>query len=47
MVLGEHAVDWLEGRGLPARLVRLDGTVVYAGRWPTRNLSLAPELSTR
>ena len=34
IVLGARAVDWLEGRGLPARLVRLDGTVVYTEGWP-------------
>jgi thiamine biosynthesis lipoprotein len=48
MVLGERAVNWLEDRGLPARLVRLDGTVVYTEGWPVRELSLsAPESSTR
>jgi len=34
IVLGEHALDWLEGLGLPARLVRLDGTVVQTRGWP-------------
>jgi FAD:protein FMN transferase len=34
IVLGERAVDWLSAGGLPARLVRLDGTVVRLGGWP-------------
>ncbi|MEU3338284.1 FAD:protein FMN transferase [Streptomyces sp. NPDC006668] len=34
IVLGECAVDWLRGAGLPALLVRLDGTVVRLGGWP-------------
>jgi len=34
IVLGEHAVDWLEGLGLPARLERVDGEVVYTSGWP-------------
>ncbi len=36
IVLGERAVDWLEGLGLPARLVRLDGTAVRTRGWPAR-----------
>lgn len=35
MVLGERAVAWLEGHGLPARLARLDGSVVATKGWPT------------
>ena len=35
IVLGERAVAWLEDHRLPARLVRLDGTVVYTEGWPT------------
>ncbi len=34
IVLGETAVDWLARRGLPARLVREDGTVARTGGWP-------------
>ena len=34
IVLGEPAVKWLEARRLPARLVRLDGTVVRTAAWP-------------
>ena len=33
MVLGEQAVGWLEQLGLPARLVRDDGTVAYTAGW--------------
>jgi thiamine biosynthesis lipoprotein len=48
MVLGEPAVAWLEERRLPARLVRLDGTVSYTENWPIREPSLpSPESSTR
>jgi thiamine biosynthesis lipoprotein len=34
IILGERAIDWLEGLGLPARLVRLDGTVASTNGWP-------------
>ncbi|MGC4987243.1 FAD:protein FMN transferase [Streptomyces sp. DT193] len=34
LVLGERAPDWLRGTGLPARLVRTDGSVLYLGAWP-------------
>jgi len=34
MVRGIGADDWLAGRGLPARLVRLDGTVITVAGWP-------------
>lgn len=34
IVLGERAVRWLRDTGLPARLVRTDGTVVCLGDWP-------------
>ncbi len=48
IVLGERAVEWLEGRGLPARLVRLDGIAIYTAGWPVPGLRLsAAELSTR
>jgi thiamine biosynthesis lipoprotein len=30
----EQAVDWLRGLGLPARLVRRDGSVVRVAGWP-------------
>jgi len=31
---GERAIGWLEGLGLPARLVRPDGTAVTVAGWP-------------
>ncbi len=34
IVLGERGVDWLQDRGLPARLVSQDGTVTRIGGWP-------------
>jgi thiamine biosynthesis lipoprotein len=34
IVLGEEAPKWLAARGLPARLVAQDGTVVRVGGWP-------------
>jgi thiamine biosynthesis lipoprotein len=34
MVLGSEAVPWLEGLGLPARLVAPDGRVVTVADWP-------------
>jgi thiamine biosynthesis lipoprotein len=33
VILGEHAVSWLDELGLPARLVRSDGAVTFAGGW--------------
>jgi thiamine biosynthesis lipoprotein ApbE len=35
IVRGEGAVAWLEAAGLPARLVRCDGTTAYTCGWPT------------
>jgi thiamine biosynthesis lipoprotein len=32
----ERAIGWLDGLGLPARLVRQDGTVVTVAGWPGR-----------
>jgi thiamine biosynthesis lipoprotein len=34
IVLGDDAPRWLAARGLPARLVALDGRVVRVGGWP-------------
>jgi thiamine biosynthesis lipoprotein ApbE len=34
IVRGEGAVAWLEAAGLPARLVRRDGTTAYTCGWP-------------
>jgi thiamine biosynthesis lipoprotein len=35
IVLGDDAPGWLAERNLPARLVRLDGTVSVQGGWPS------------
>jgi FAD:protein FMN transferase len=37
MVLGEQAVAWLDQHRLPARLVRLDGSIVRTKGWPISN----------
>lgn len=37
IVQGERAIDWLEERRLPARLVENDGTIHYLGPWPDPN----------
>jgi thiamine biosynthesis lipoprotein len=34
IIRGERAPDWLESLGLPARLVRTDGTVQRVAGWP-------------
>jgi len=34
IILGDAAPSWLEGRTLPARLVRTDGRAVRAAGWP-------------
>jgi thiamine biosynthesis lipoprotein len=34
IVLGPRAPEWLTGRGLPARLVAVDGEIVTLGGWP-------------
>jgi FAD:protein FMN transferase len=34
IIRGEHAVPWLSGLRLPARLVRHDGSVTHVGGWP-------------
>ena len=34
IIRGERAADWLTAAGLPARLVRHDGTVVTVAGWP-------------
>jgi FAD:protein FMN transferase len=36
VVLGEEALDWLGRRGLPARLVGVDGRIVRVSGWPER-----------
>ena len=35
IVRGEAAVAWLERGGLPARLVRRNGTIAYTCGWPS------------
>jgi thiamine biosynthesis lipoprotein len=30
----DRAIDWLQRRRLAARLVEIDGTIHYIGRWP-------------
>jgi FAD:protein FMN transferase len=35
IVRGEFAVEWLEEMGIPARLVRGDGTFLHVAGWPT------------
>jgi FAD:protein FMN transferase len=32
----DRAIDWLQRRRLAARLVEMDGTIHYIGRWPDR-----------
>ena len=34
LVLGDDAPAWLDERGLPSRLVRVDGSVACVGAWP-------------
>ncbi|MBV8300514.1 MAG: FAD:protein FMN transferase [Candidatus Dormibacteraeota bacterium] len=36
IVRGERALDWLRSLGLPARLVRTDGSVERIGGWPVQ-----------
>lgn len=42
LVLGEDAPGWLADRHLPARLVRMNGTVVTVAGWPDDTLTPAP-----
>ncbi len=35
MVMGDRALEWLDGLGLPGCLVRSDGTASTTGGWPT------------
>ncbi len=37
VILGEDAVEWLQRRGLAARLVGRDGSVTYVGGWPVQS----------
>jgi thiamine biosynthesis lipoprotein len=38
ILMGEHAPYWLTREGLPARLVRIDGSVVGTCGWATEQL---------
>jgi thiamine biosynthesis lipoprotein len=40
IIRGPRARDWLEQRGLPARLVRADGLVEHVGGWPSAGESV-------
>lgn len=41
IVRGERSAAWLESLGLPARLVRPDGSIVRVGGWPARQETTA------
>lgn len=41
LVRGVSAPEWLDSLGLPARLVRHDGSVLTVGAWPTEARSVA------
>jgi FAD:protein FMN transferase len=43
IVLGAAAPRWLEGRGLPARLVATDGEVLVLGGWPDDSPDDSPD----
>ncbi|MEN3315941.1 MAG: FAD:protein transferase [Acidimicrobiaceae bacterium] len=43
IVRGERTPAWLEGLGLPARLVRPDGSVLRLGGWPSDDKVVAAE----
>lgn len=47
IVLGEHAVPWLEETGLPCRLVSVDGRLVRLGGWPADDGTSAREADAR
>jgi thiamine biosynthesis lipoprotein len=42
ILLGGDAPGWLEDRGLPARLVAVDGTVACTGSWPRATAGSLP-----
>jgi len=46
VILGEEARAWLSGRGVHARLVRVDGEVVLIGGWPVEPSSLGAAAET-
>ena len=41
IVLGELAPDWLDARGLAARLIRHDGLLTTTGGWPVDDLAVS------
>ena len=41
IVLGDAAPAWLDARGLPARLVRHDDSVIRVGTWPAEEAKAA------
>ncbi len=47
IVLGEHAVQWLEETGLPCLLVSVDGRLVRIGGWPADDGTSAREADAR
>ena len=46
IIRGEAAVGWLDEAGLPARLVRPDGTVVTTAGWPADDPAADPRPAT-
>jgi thiamine biosynthesis lipoprotein len=42
IVRGHRAVEWLEGLGLPSRLIGIDGTVRHLAGWPSEGDDLPP-----
>jgi thiamine biosynthesis lipoprotein len=47
VVMGVAAVEWLEELGIPARLVRSDGSAVCTARWPRSDAPTANEAPVR
>jgi thiamine biosynthesis lipoprotein len=47
VVMGAAAVEWLEGLRMPARLVRVDGSVVCTSRWPASDASMTATTPVR
>lgn len=43
IVRGERGRAWLDTLGVPARLVRADGTVAHVGPWPTSDVGTGTE----
>jgi thiamine biosynthesis lipoprotein len=47
IVRGEQALGWLASRGLPGRLVGVDGIARHVGGWPIEGDDLAPAAASR